>query len=457
MPKIVRLASGLNIAQQIKNLKTIGSAKASIREQQLIAEGAEADRNQVIGRQTKAVVKNLKDDPDAVTAIQQVLSSRAPPRTTERPPPDVVAPPAPVGGAPPAPASELEVAANIPLPEDTPAPVAGFEALTPSLQRSSLKSQLGLKALDTTQASLRVVFEGQGTAKKEQWKLGKLNVNLESEEGNYTIDGQPVSGPVLRLLLANQEELERNVLPSLTSMRPINDYKKLLLEYGVNVDSSTSAKANRITSFTLQERVVELDDDDGEDDERFQSAEDLPAGPASPRPRKQGAGLKPRIPTRTRISGDEFGTLKVNMRHLKDGMLELYRGKELVFKQPVSQGVRFLLMNPATKARAGERFNEADLMEYHKLAKMAGISVPKQTAKGMMMKEGVKNAVFIEKDPVKMAERLETLIALKEAGKHSEALLNEAMTLNDALLRMREISKATHKNIFGVLTGGSKA
>jgi hypothetical protein len=167
-----------------------------------------------------------------------------------------------------------------------------------------------------------------------------------------------------------------------------------------------------------------------------------------------GFGIKrrPRVSMAARIQGDEFGEAKINMTKLKGGMLEMKDSKGgVMMVRPVSDGVRYLLMNRAQKSHAGKKYSAKDLEVFNEIAKAAKAYIPSKTNKAMMMNGGVAKAVFIEKDPVRMAERLEVLIGLKQGGKDSADNINEAMVLADALLRTRHISKPNHEEIFEIL------
>jgi hypothetical protein len=171
---------------------------------------------------------------------------------------------------------------------------------------------------------------------------------------------------------------------------------------------------------------------------------------------------RPRISMGARIQGDEFGKTLVNLKKLNASphILELraafdtkdHKEGDVLLVRPVSAGVRHLLLNKAVKTQAGTKYTAKDLEVFTEIAKAAGAYLAKHTNKSILVQNGgVAAAVFIEKDPKRMAERLETLVGLKEAGKDSTDLLNEAMVLADALLRTRHISKPNHQEIFEIL------
>ena len=158
-------------------------------------------------------------------------------------------------------------------------------------------------------------------------------------------------------------------------------------------------------------------------------------------------------PQSGKVVHGKFGALVVDEGQLGKG---LFSAKDpdgnLVFHAKVSDGVRHLLKNTATKAQAGKgKYTEKDLATYHELAEMAGVHHKPTDVRRQLKNPAVKSAVFLPEDPKKMFDRLETLMGLHGQGNDNKEVKTEALLLADRLLKGRHLSKGQHKSIFSAL------
>ena len=392
--KVLKMSEGQNIQKQIDALKTIASAQAGIRNNLMEFQGATSLASVEAERTFEPITRVLgktEEEKKQERALARQVGPGAARALLEAPDAPAPAPaPAQPRILPPPPVGELRFNELPTLKE---------------LRRSVLGK--GYKA-DTTKASL--------TQKDGKFMLGGIEYDL-----SLTADGKlemtPTKGGAsvevtrgLGLLLVGD-----GTVGSPTDA----DYRT----YRALVPNLTNYPAN---NFKAQDIV-----------------------------RLMGFGIKrrPKVSMAARIQGDEFGRAKVDMKKLKKGILEMrdQEGGEIMMVRPVSDGVRHLLVNRAAKSHAGTKYTQKDLEDFNEIAKVAKAYIPKSTNKAMMTNKGVAAAVFIEKDPVRMAERLEILIGLKQGGKESTDNINEAMVLADSLLRTRHISKPNHEEIFEIL------
>jgi hypothetical protein len=68
------------------------------------------------------------------------------------------------------------------------------------------------------------------------------------------------------------------------------------------------------------------------------------------------------------------------------------------------------------------------------------------------IKKQTGNGIRIFSDPNEMVERLDLLIASKNAGNHSIEVHNECVKILDKLLKMKFIKKSHHRSIFSTLS-----
>jgi hypothetical protein len=161
-------------------------------------------------------------------------------------------------------------------------------------------------------------------------------------------------------------------------------------------------------------------------------------------------GMGHKKPQSGRIVSGKFGELVVDETQLGKG---IFSAKDpdgnLVFHSKVSDGVRHLLKNTATKAQAGKgKFSEKDLETYHELASMARVSHKPTDTRKVLKDPAVKSAVFLPDDPKKMMDRLQTLMGLHGQGNDNRDVKTEALAIADRLLKSRHLTKGQHKTIF---------
>ena len=164
-------------------------------------------------------------------------------------------------------------------------------------------------------------------------------------------------------------------------------------------------------------------------------------------------GMGHKKPQSGKVVHGKFGALVVDEGQLGKG---LFSAKDpdgnLVFHAKVSDGVRHLLKNSATKAQAGKgKYTEKDLATYHELAEMAGVHHKPTDVRRQLKNPAVKSAVFLPEDPKKLFDRLEILMGLHGQGNDNKEVKTEALMIADRLLKGRHLSKGQHKSIFSAL------
>jgi hypothetical protein len=392
--KVLKMSEGQNIQKQIDALKTIASAQAGIRNNLMEFQGATSLASVEAERTFEPITRVLgktEEEKKQERALARQVGPGAARALLEAPPA--------VPGAAPAPAQLLIGA---------PPPVGAlrFNQLPTLTELRTSVLGKGNKP-DKTKASL--------TQKDGKFKLGGVEYDL-----SLTADGKlemtPTAGGAsvevtrgLGLLLVG------NGAVGSPTDADYQTYRALIPDLATYANNVKAADIRRIMGFGIKRR--------------------------------------PKVSMAARIQGDEFGRAKVDMAKLKKGVLEMrdIEGGAIMMVRPVSDGVRHLLLNRAAKTHAGKKYSQKDLEDFNEIASVAKAYIPKSTNKSMMKNRGVAAAVFIEKDPVRMAERLEILIGLKQGGKESTDNINEAMVLADSLLRTRHISKPNHEEIFEIL------
>jgi len=387
--KVLKMLEGQNVQAQIDALKSLASAQAGIRNNLMEEQGATSLAAMEAERTLAPVTRVLEQtEPERAAARALARQVGAPAARAL-----LEAPPATPAPAP----------AQLLLGAPPPAGAFRFDKM-PSLKEIR-KSALGKgNKADTTRASL--------TQKDGKFMLGgqEVDINLKAD-GMLEIVSPSATHTITRglaLLLVG------NGAVGSPSDADYDAYRELIPDLATYANNAKAADIRKIMGFGIKRR--------------------------------------PRVSMAARIQGDEFGEAKINMTKLKGGMLEMKDAKGAVMMvRPVSDGVRYLLMNRAQKSHAGKKYSAKDLEVFNEIAKVAKAYIPSKTNKALMMNGGVAKAVFIEKNPVRMAERLEVLIGLKQGGKDSVDNINEAMVLADTLLRSRHISKPNHEEIFDIL------
>ena len=335
----------------------------------------------------------------------------APPGPAVAPPGPAVAPPGPAV-APPGPAG-------------APPPLDPIKSL-----RTQARSLYPDVELDTTFLSIK--------ANKNTGVLF-LNGAQVAILGNNTLDVNGTQFPMsdgLAFLLCvkprNGKEAEfQQVLDNSITLADWENYRDILAICGARI----TAQGNTPKANALKEYIV--------------NHPDLSS-------KVQGLGRQPKHQSGRVVRG-RFGALAVDEAQLGKG---LFSAKDpsgnLVFHAKVSDGVRHLLKNSATKAQAGKgKYTEKDLATYHELAEMAGVHHKPTDVRRQLKNPAVKSAVFLPDEPKAQFDRLETLMGLHGQGNDNKEVKTEALMIADRLLKSRHLSKGQHKIIYGSLTDGA--
>lgn len=393
--KTIKIMNGQNVADQIKDLEAIVQAKSQIRNNLIVDQGGEALQAEFFEKAAAPITRAVGRSRDEV--IQEKLDMGIPLTRSEQAyftekRGDIESGPAPDYEAGPA-----------------PPPPQGTEIFTGPVRELR---KLGSPAFRDVDESLLSV-----TKKGNQFFINNRSVEIVQDLTDPNLIY--VDGKLLTTGLANLLFTRLNNKGIQYTDTDVDNYKDILGPTGVaHLKTATSFKASNLKS-SIQGW-----------------------GRKQPRLKKTHA---------SRIVDGKFGEMTVNTKRLKDGIVELHGAdKKIALVRPVTQGVVYLMTSHATSSRAGSKFTADDLKVYHEIAKAAGAYIAPHTNRAKMMGEGVAKAVFIEKDPKRMAERLDVLVGLREGGSKSVDDTNEAMVLADALLRTRHLSKANHKEIFDI-------
>lgn len=163
--------------------------------------------------------------------------------------------------------------------------------------------------------------------------------------------------------------------------------------------------------------------------------------------KQYGLGLEPPSKITTMSMNGSFGNCVVDVEMMKNGVLQVSKGKEVLMKLPLTNGLSYLLKSGgATKKSAGRRYTKEDVQMYSKLASLCRVKPSVLSNKHKLLQD--ESNVFFYKHPKELFDRMDVIQGMMEAGNDSPKIRNEAMNIIDILLRDRLISKADHKRLF---------
>jgi hypothetical protein len=142
---------------------------------------------------------------------------------------------------------------------------------------------------------------------------------------------------------------------------------------------------------------------------------------------RTGKGLKMR--------GNQFGGLTIDPVALTAGRLRAYNGGNLVFEAPADESLHSLLTKRFVKTK---RYTPDAVETFKKLVELAGLPVHGRKSKKHQLISGG-GAIQYYNDPETLVERLQLLLASKQAG--NTGLDNEISAILDELMRTGAIPK----------------
>lgn len=152
---------------------------------------------------------------------------------------------------------------------------------------------------------------------------------------------------------------------------------------------------------------------------------------AAAQQQRSGSGLK--------MKGNRFGTLSIDPIALQAGKLQAYDGGNLVFEAPADASLHDLLTKRFVKTK---QYSPLAVDTFKKLVELAGLPIHGRKSKKHRLFAAAQQhggAVQYYNDPEQLVERLQLLIASKQAG--NTGVDNEISAILDELMRTGAIPK----------------